>query len=392
MDAVRQQFAEQLRACRLRRGVTQQQLAELSTVSVRAIRDLEIGRARRPRRETVRLIADGLRLTGRARTSFEEAARADAARAYPPAPGTGLAPPPAMDELIGRAGELSALRDLLGADGPRLVTVVGLPGAGKTRLALELAGATGPAFWVRADELARHADELASADDRDALLVVDGCTTGAPDPVDVVGLLRECRRLRILVTARRPLDIPGECTVPLAPLAVPGVAADTDQRGLACVSSVRLLLRQAGRVRPGFGLTAANAGAVATICRLLDGIPVALETVADWFLVYEPDEVVELVRLDPFAAMDHRAAGAELRVALRRVVDSLDPVETTLLDRLGRGDDGRSGGTAIRPVHRLLQRGAVRQISTGGHARFRELRLVRFLRNHRPDPVVTGRS
>lgn len=388
--AAGQQFAELLRACRLRRGVTQQQLAELSTVSVRAIRDLEIGRARRPRRDTVRLIADGLRLTGRLRTAFEEAARPDAPGSHPPAPETGLAPPPAMDELIGRAGELAALRGLLGADGPRLVTLVGLPGAGKTRLALELAGAARPSFWVRAGELALRADELAAAGDQGALLVVDGAAAGVPDPADVVALLRECRRLRILITAPAPLDIPGECAVPLAPLAVPGVESDTDRRALACVPSVRLLLRQAGRVRPGLGLTAANTGAAATICRLLDGIPVALETVADWFLVYEPDEVVELVRQDPFAAMDHRTAGSELRQALRRAVDSLDPVETALLDRLG--DDGRSGGTPIRLVQRLLQRGLVRQVGAGGHARFRELRLARYLRNHRPDPVMTGRS
>lgn len=77
MDLVVQPlFGELLRAQRTRRGVTQRQLADLSTISIRAIRDLERGRAHRPRRDTVRLIADGLGLFGRERSAIEAAAGA----------------------------------------------------------------------------------------------------------------------------------------------------------------------------------------------------------------------------------------------------------------------------------------------------------------------------
>ncbi len=60
---------------RLRIGLTQRELADLSTISVRAIRDLEKGKAQRPRTDTLRLIADALRLGPRARTALEEAGR-----------------------------------------------------------------------------------------------------------------------------------------------------------------------------------------------------------------------------------------------------------------------------------------------------------------------------
>lgn len=64
-----------IRGHRLRIGLTQRELADLSTISVRAIRDLEKGKALRPRADTVRLIADGLRLGPRARAALEDAAR-----------------------------------------------------------------------------------------------------------------------------------------------------------------------------------------------------------------------------------------------------------------------------------------------------------------------------
>lgn len=67
-------FSELLRSHRRRLGTTQQQLAASSMVSIRAIRDLEHGRISRPRRDTVRLIAAGLGLSGQARTDFEQAA------------------------------------------------------------------------------------------------------------------------------------------------------------------------------------------------------------------------------------------------------------------------------------------------------------------------------
>jgi transcriptional regulator with XRE-family HTH domain len=122
VDLGQHRFGALLRSSRVRRGLTQLQLADLSTVSVRTIRDLEMGRVRRPRRDTVRLIADGLGLTGRARARFAAAARwpGDGERhngSDPPDP------PPA--ELIGREADLAVLPDLLAAGAHRLDSLIG---------------------------------------------------------------------------------------------------------------------------------------------------------------------------------------------------------------------------------------------------------------------------
>jgi transcriptional regulator with XRE-family HTH domain len=132
-----EQFGVLLKSHRIRRGTTQRQLADLSTVSIRAIRDLELGRSRRPRRDTVRLIADGLGLGSRERARLEAAAD-DLRLIY----GASFAPPPApLDGLVGRDAEVEVLKKLLRSGGHRLVLVSGVGGVGKTRLTLAVADA-----------------------------------------------------------------------------------------------------------------------------------------------------------------------------------------------------------------------------------------------------------
>jgi transcriptional regulator with XRE-family HTH domain len=133
------QFGDLVRQHRVRIGLTQRALSDLSTVSVRTIRDLELGRAKRPRQETIALIADGLRLGPQARAALITATgRSDWAvkTAYgmnPPGP------PKAQSALVGRESEVSALADELTRSADGLVNMVGLAGVGKTRLALEVA-------------------------------------------------------------------------------------------------------------------------------------------------------------------------------------------------------------------------------------------------------------
>lgn len=136
------QFSSLLRLHRTRSGLTQRELADFSTISERAIRDLESGRVRQPRRDTVRLIADGLRLGPRARAELRLAA--DCARAqWPQAfelddepPG----PPVAARPLAGGTRTAAALAGELAEGAERVVEIVGVTGVGKTRLAVEVAG------------------------------------------------------------------------------------------------------------------------------------------------------------------------------------------------------------------------------------------------------------
>ncbi|MBY8882906.1 helix-turn-helix domain-containing protein [Actinacidiphila acidipaludis] len=131
-------FGELLRGHRLRVGLTQRELADLSTVSMRAIRNLEQGRAQRPRPDTVRLIADALRLGERSRGVLQAAAR----QRQPETaewPAELLAPPTALHPALGREAETEVLAQELSSGVERLVTVVGLSGIGKTRLAQAVA-------------------------------------------------------------------------------------------------------------------------------------------------------------------------------------------------------------------------------------------------------------
>lgn len=395
---VQRKFGELLKAHRTKRGATQRQLADLSTVSIRAIRDLESGRAHRPRRDTVRLIADGLGLRGRERADFEAAGYHVAAgdlrlRCADPAP-----PPTPLDALLGRDEEVAAVHDLLAAGSHRLVTITGLGGVGKSRLAQEVAGGVHESggvlvLWssernplLRTGGPAGPGDLAVLIGDRPALLVLDG---HEPDRVrldDLAVLLRECRGLRVLATAPAPFGLPGERVFPLTPLAVPEPGTD-DPVALAAVPSVRLLVREVRQVRPGFTLDRTTAADVAALCRRLDGIPAALEAAACWFLVYEPAAVLEHVRTDPFALTADHLPG--LRDTLDSAVRGLDAAEVSLLARLTGLDAGWSvvdvaGLTGIpaaagaRFVRRLVQHGLIRPAGPD-RTRFRTLDLVNAL-------------
>ncbi|WP_285441168.1 MULTISPECIES: helix-turn-helix domain-containing protein [unclassified Streptomyces] len=179
-----------IRAHRLRIGLTQRELADLSTISVRAIRDLEQGKARRPRPDTVRLMADALRLGPRARAALEAAAQQG--RATGPGWAEPPAPPTALHAMVGRAAEAAALERELASGAERLVHVVGLTGVGKTRLALEVAerlhGTGMPVLWhafpgAAADYLASGEVELAAR----VAAAAAGLFPGAQDRGDTGG-------------------------------------------------------------------------------------------------------------------------------------------------------------------------------------------------------------
>lgn len=158
------EVGELIRRFRYRLGMTQQELADFSTVSVRAIRDLERGATQQPRRETLRLIADALRLDGEAVAAIDEAAGRELGEAgrtrggHAPTSVGGLI---GADVFLGREDVIALLRSRLWDHGDRVVGLTGAPGVGKSRLATELAAGTsgGMVLWhdVPGDRpLARH--------------------------------------------------------------------------------------------------------------------------------------------------------------------------------------------------------------------------------------------
>src|SRR5215469_3549616 len=129
-----QTFGDLLRRYRLAAGLTQEELADHSGLSVRGLSDLERGARRAPRRETLQLLAQALHLSEEERTRLEAAARKPGAPAVQTAGGSvsysASAPPP---PFVGRAQELALLEQVL-TDGPPVLLVAGEPGIGKSRL------------------------------------------------------------------------------------------------------------------------------------------------------------------------------------------------------------------------------------------------------------------
>jgi predicted ATPase len=222
----------------------------------------------------------------------------------------------------------------------RLVTITGVSGVGKTRLALEVAGELH--FRLGWSVLWHPARTPVIDDDLDTVLVTDRL----PD----LCLLAAHPRLRVVVTALAPTGLPGEHVFPLA-------ALEDD-------AAVRLLLTHVHRVRPGFRAEPANEAALVGLVHALDGLPSALEFAAGWFMVYSPQHLLERLRTNP---MD--PTSAHLRDSLRRSLSTLDGDERALLARMAEGVDW---GTAPE-AHALSVRGLVRRAGP----RYEVLNLVR---------------
>ncbi|MFD4245451.1 helix-turn-helix domain-containing protein [Streptomyces sp. NPDC058525] len=393
-------FGELLRIRRERVGLTQQVLADHATLSVRAIRDMESGRVQRPRQETVRLLADALRLEGRSRADFEAAARRQALVEEPGDEPT--APPVARGAIIGRELEAEVLTDALAVHGDRLVTVAGLGGAGKTRLVLEVARrlylASGWSVrWIDCGRLPgarleRRADLARTIGERPTLLVLDGADAGV-DTALLDELFQRCPGLRVLITARVPQPLSGGQVIPLAPLPTPGPELDHDPVALAEVGAVRLLLSHLRRLRPGYRLEPEEAPSVAALCRQLDGLPGALELVAGWSTVLSPRQLVARLADGPFHLAPPPAGfggRADVGAALGAALDRLTLGQRDLLERLAArpgdwsGEDavelsGRPPQECLAAVHELLASGLIRSVPARDGVRFTVLNLCRRL-------------
>ncbi|HEX6200634.1 MAG TPA: AAA family ATPase, partial [Thermoanaerobaculia bacterium] len=224
--------------------------------------------------------------------------------------------------FVGRERELGEARALLGRT--RLLTLTGAGGSGKTRLAVELASRAagdypGGAAWVELGPLADPAllaahvaaalglrEEpgkcplealLAHLRERSLLLVLDNCEHLVDACAALAdALLRGCPSLSVLTTSREALGVRGERPWLVPPLSLPpdGPAAAPEE--VARSEAVQLFVDRARAALPAFDLTAANAPAVAQVCRRLDGIPLAIELAAARVRVLAPEQIA--ARLD----------------------------------------------------------------------------------------------
>jgi predicted ATPase/DNA-binding XRE family transcriptional regulator len=313
-------FAQQLRALRLRAGLSQAALAESAGLSTDAIAALERGLRRSPYPRTVAAVATALGLTAEERASLVAAARGDAPdRVRKPESATGVRLPIRATPLVGRQTEVAQIKRMLDphASGVRLLTLVGPGGIGKTRLAIEIASlfadATCYSDGVAFVELASFRDHRLVAatiaralqlpdsslrDSRDVLLewltekqlllVLDNFEHLSSAAPLISELVARCPRLAVLVTSRVALRVGGEQRFQVAPLPTPPAEANLSLEAIAATPSVRLFVDRARAAVPEFALTPANSPAVAAVCRQLEGIPLALELAATRIQILSP--------------------------------------------------------------------------------------------------------
>jgi predicted ATPase/DNA-binding NarL/FixJ family response regulator len=222
-----------------------------------------------------------------------------------------------MTSFVGRGDEVRVARDRLTQS--RLVTLTGIGGVGKTRLALQVARASARAFpdgvWlVELDQVPDEAllpqtiaDALGLPDavgpssaatlvdhlaEQEMLLVLDNCEHHLEAVAQLVmALLRGCPRLRMLATSRQLLTLGGEVALAVPSLSMPDPHQVVPLEKLTSYEAVALFVDRARMAMATFELTEANAASVAEICSRLDGLPLAIELAAARLRVLTPAQI-----------------------------------------------------------------------------------------------------
>jgi predicted ATPase/DNA-binding SARP family transcriptional activator len=319
----------------------------------------------------------------------------------PPSPRQVPTPP---TPLLGREQELAVLADVVRDMDARLVTLTGIGGIGKTRLALELVRRLAPEFQhgtavvtlatlrepalvartilealaireVGADPEEVLIEELKGTE---LLLLVDNFEQVLPAAGSIARLLDGSPGLKVIVTSRAPLRIAAEREFPVPPLAEDEAA--------------ELFIARAQAADPSFALSERNAGAVAEICARLEGLPLAIELAAARTKLLPPVALLsrlgnrlELLTGGRRDAPQHQQT---LRMTLDWSYDLLEPEAQRLFERLGVFAGGCTlpsaeavcggDGSVLEGLAALVDESLVRQRETdAGEARFSMLAIVR---------------
>jgi predicted ATPase/DNA-binding SARP family transcriptional activator len=332
--------------------------------------------------------------------------------------------------FVGREHEMVEVKRTLSMT--RLLTLTGAGGSGKTRLALEVArdliGTYPDGVWLV--ELAslsegglipqevagalgvpeRPGEPLATTlvealGNKELLLVMDNCEHLVESAAQVVdALLDSCPRLRVLATSRETLGIAGEIIWPVRPLSLPATDGSSvvEPDGGSTVESliryeaVRLFVERARLRLPDFGLTQENSGAVARVCRKLDGIPLAIELATARMGALAVEQVAQRLEtsLDVLKGASRTAEARQqtLRATLDWSYDLLSEVEQAMLQRLSvfAGSWTLEAAEAVCPGGDIEQEDVldlldglvdkslvVAGASTGGTVRYRMLEPIR---------------
>ncbi|HSL42076.1 MAG TPA: adenylate/guanylate cyclase domain-containing protein [Anaerolineales bacterium] len=330
--------------------------------------------------------------------------------------------PTQLTSFIGREKEIDEIKKLITEH--RMVTLTGSGGAGKTRLALEVAGEllsqfSGGLWFVELAPLADpalvaqtllsvfklredpqgHRTSLEILQDhlrsKTALLILDNCEHLIEACARVSeSLLRACPKLKILASSREALGIPGEISYRVPSLQTPAPADLLHLRNPLEIDSIRLFVERGTAAKPDFRLTKENTAFVAQICSRLDGIPLAIELAAARVKMLSPEQIAS--RLDDrFRLLTGGARTALPRQqTLRAMIDwsysLLSDPEKMLFRRLAvfTGGwtleaaefvcgEGREGPDILDLISRLMDKSLVISEESDGGIRYHRLETIR---------------
>ena len=328
--------------------------------------------------------------------------------------------PEQTTSFIGRRRLLTELS--AGLERTRLLTLTGVGGVGKSRVALELARLAAAStdfpdgIWFvelagiqdpevvpftvasalrvvlrsRPNPTATLAEQLTT---RTLMLVIDNCEHLIEVCCDLVQqVMRRCPDINIVTTSREPLALPGELVYRVPSLELPPIRGDVDLRKVFRLEAVQLFVERAWLTAPAFKLNDKTAGPVTQICHRLDGIPLALELAAARLAHFTVNELADGLG-DALSLLGQRQRGRlDRQQTLTATLDwshgLLDVDEQTIFRRLAvfaGGFDldaaaavcGQAASTAASLVSRLVDKSLVHAEPAGRKTRYRLLEVVR---------------
>jgi predicted ATPase/DNA-binding XRE family transcriptional regulator len=323
-------FGDWLRLRRKALDLTREGLADRVGFSAATIRKIE-AEERRPSVQIVERLADILDIPQDERTAFLRFARGDwkfaPTETIPQAPWRTATPstrsnlPATTTSLVGRELEIDQVREYLLRKEIRLVTLVGPPGIGKTRLSLEtarlalsdfpggvffvsLAPLDDPSLiapvlvqalgYVEAKNLPAEKILIDGIGEKQMLILLDNCEHLIEDIAALTSdLLSACPHLKILATSRESLRLPGEWLYTIPALELPEASSLVEVETAEKFPALRLFAERGRAVRSDFALDPGNIQAVAAICAHLDGLPLAIELIAARVRWMSPPQLLE---------------------------------------------------------------------------------------------------
>ena len=317
-------FGAWVRTRRRQLDLTQSELGKRAGCSEAAIRKIEADE-RKPSRQLAELLAKAIEIPPSEKETFLQFSRGvliEEIRIGKKSSPNNL--PVLLTSTVDRTRDLANVSALLKEKSIHLISLIGLPGIGKTRLSIhcgnevlddfpdgvwfvDLAEITNADFFI--PSITRFMPTLSlppspvlsqllgGLKDKTLLLVLDNFEQIVEDAsLDVAQILKTCPNIKILVTSRVPLHIYGENEYPLPPLSIPPRDVEMTHDKLMQFESVQLFVARTRQHHPKFSITKENGDAVIEICTVLDGIPLALELAAATLRQMTLDEMVSLLR------------------------------------------------------------------------------------------------